>query len=48
MVTNPRRPAAKERGAARHISRLSAAVLRISASLDLDTVLHEIVESLAP
>ena len=27
------------------ISRLSAAVLRISASLDLDTVLHEIVES---
>ncbi len=27
------------------ISKLSAAVLRISASLDLDTVLHEIVES---
>ena len=27
------------------IARLSAAVLRISASLDLDTVLHEIVES---
>ena len=27
------------------ISRLSAAVLRISDSLDLDTVLHEIVES---
>ena len=27
------------------ISRLSAAVLRISASLDLDTVLHEIIES---
>ncbi len=27
------------------ISRLSAAVLRVSASLDLDTVLHEVVES---
>ena len=27
------------------VSRLSAAVLRISASLDLDTVLREVVES---
>ena len=26
-------------------SRLSAAILRISASLDLDTVLHEVLES---
>ena len=29
----------------RRISVLSAASLRISASLDLDTVLHEVVES---
>ena len=41
-----RRTEAGERGAARaHLHAFSAAILRISASLDLDTVLREVVDS---